>query len=214
MALFGPSTATKNALTEARLATETARGRGDTAFAAGMDFYRGFNNRNRPELQLRGTLAKQIRDYNSGRDVSQIFRGQKAVSDAVANQGRAIMQLTGGLGANALTKSDRSMKRAQNLAYKELFNQASQQFAQGASQLHQGNIQNMGNLQAMLTQDRLAGLQTLNQGFANAATQAGLQGQLFGMQRQKDADSFARILGMANLGVGAFTGIGGVLKKT
>jgi len=214
MALFGPSRQTKNSMNDMSRAIGQAESQANTASQAGMDFYNSFASRNRGLLGIQNQLNKQVKGYMSGKDVSSVFKGQKALLDAVAQQNRGIMEMTGGMGTNAFAKSDpRYMRKLQNVAGRKMRAEQGRQMVQGAIQQNDANISTLGNIRSALTQDQLSGLTALNQGFSNMANVAGLYGNKFNASMSQDAATRAGIMGMINLGIGGITGIGGLMKK-
>jgi hypothetical protein len=213
MALFTPSTGQKNALDAARKAAETSGARTDTAFQAGMDYYKSFRSRNRDLLGLQRGIGNEVKDFMSGRDISKVFKGNKAVLDAVARQNRGIMEMTGGMGTNALAKPGPGyMAKLQSLGFQRNNKAYSDAMIQGALTQHAGNIQTLGNIQGALNQDRVSGLNAVFQGAGQAAGQAGVMGNLFNLYRGHGADQRAGIMGAIQLGIGGITGLSGFGK--
>lgn len=206
---MGSSSATKQA--EAQLKGDLAASRAVTQEQIGLyrDFINTFDTRNKDAIRAKDAAYKRAFDYQSGKDVSSIFRGESATLRAVADQAKAINRLTGGLGGNALAKQDpRYMAKLQNVAGRQLGRDLGYAMVQAGQNAYGQSMGEALNISQMLSSERQAGLGMFGQGVASQMNMAGLQQNYLGYRQQADMAGWQKAMGIVGAVGGALSGAG------
>lgn len=211
--VFGPSKSTRTAAAGLEKDVEASRGAAQSANAAYQNYYGTFGSRNKGIIGMQRRALERAKGWETGRDVGKNMAGLATMVQGIADTNRKVMEMTGGMGTNALAQSNPNyMRKLMASTLRKSNRESGYQLAALANQQYQQDINTGMQTSQFLNADRQAGLGFLGQGVGNMLNVAGAQSNLYQARQQMDAQKLAGFMGMANLGIGALTGVGGIMS--